>query len=149
GPSLIRLAKRVEESLPEYDHRLITAIQLNRAEAKTEGMSAELIGIVTDEAENISGKHNLAGLADARRLRWSAALLAWPLGVAAFLLLFFGPSLVMVLLKRQALSNVEIPRNIHLEKYETPKRWPAGDQVTIRYRVTADKGRIDEKMKGT
>jgi hypothetical protein len=148
GPSLIPLAKRVEETIPEFDHRLITAIQLTRSGAKTEGMSNELIGIVTDEAELISGKHNLARLADTKRLKWSAALLAWPLGITAFLLIFFGPTLLVILLKRQALADVEIPRNIRLEKYQMPKVWPAGDEVTIRYKVTAADGRIEEKMKG-
>jgi hypothetical protein len=151
GPSLIRLARRVEESIPEYDHRLVTAIQLTRPGARTAGMSAELIGAVAVEAERISGRHDLARLADTRRLKWSAALLAWPLGVAAFLLVFFGPKLMLILLERQArpLADLDIPRNLKLQKYETPRLWPAGDEVTVRYEVTAADGRIDEKLRGT
>jgi hypothetical protein len=151
GPSLIRLARRVEESIPEYDHRLVTAIQLTRPDARTAGMSAELIGAVAVEAERISGRHDLARLADTRRLKWSAALLAWPLGVAAFLLIFFGPKLMLILLERQArpLADLDIPRNLKLQKYETPRLWPAGDEVTVRYEVTAADGRIDEKLRGT
>lgn len=147
GPGLIPLARRVEENIPEYDHRLITAIQLTRADARTAGMSPELISTVTAEAERISGNHDLARLADSRRLKWSAALLAWPLGVAALLLVAFGPSLLVILMKRQALADVEIPRNIQLRSTTKPL-WAAGDEVTIRYEVVAADGRIDKSMKG-
>jgi len=72
-------------------------------------MSPALINMVTKEAEGIAGKSDFAGLADTRRLKWSVALLAWPLGVLSFLLLFFGPALLVILLKRQALLDVDIP----------------------------------------
>jgi len=148
GPSMIKLAKRVEENIPEFDHRLITAIQLTRTDARTQGMSEELIGIVTDEAEQIVNKHNLTRLAETRRLKWCAALIAVPLGLMAFLLLFFKPPLLTVLLQRQCLMNVEIPRDIHL-KNETVKTWPSGDEVEIHYEVTSKSGRIDPELVGT
>ncbi len=148
GVSLIRLAKRVEDRIRDFDHRLITAIQLTRRNAKTEGMSAELIGIVTDEAEQISSRNNLTRLADTRRLKWSAAVLVWPLSVLLFLLLFFKPDLLRILVQRQLFADVEIPRHVHLHSV-TQKVWPAGDEVTIRYEVESTGPKLADDLKGT
>lgn len=148
GPSLIRLAKRVEERIPEYDHRLITSIQLTRDDAQTEGMSKELIQNVAREAESISGKHDLKKLADSSRLKWSLALIAWPLALLAFLVLFFGPSLLMILFQRQFLAGTEIPRDISLKVVTKANPWPAGDPVVLRYQVTSKKARLTKELKG-
>ncbi len=149
GPSLIRLAKRVEEKVPEFDHRLITAIQLTRKNAQVGTMSPQLIRMVSEEAERISGKHDLTALADTRRLKWSMALIAWPFGVFTFLLLFFGPTLLTVLFQRQLLANVDIPRDIALTTATKKNPWPAGDEVTVNYLVTSKAGKLDKEMKGT
>jgi hypothetical protein len=149
GPSLIRLARRVEKRIPEFDHRLITSIQLTRGDAQVAGMSPQLIRMVTAEAEGISDKHDLVTLADTRRLKWSAALAAWPLGILCFLLLFFGPTLLGVLLLRQFLANVDIPRDVHLTTTTKKNPWPAGDEVTVTYEVTSKKGNLSKEMTGT
>jgi hypothetical protein len=149
GPSLIRLAKRVEEKLPEFDHRLITAIQLTHSNAQVGGMSPQLIRMVSEEAERISSKHDLTALADTRRLKWSMALIAWPLGVLMFLLLFFGPTLLAVLFQRQLLVNADIPRDVALTTATAKNPWPAGDEVTVRYIATSKSGKLDKEMKGT
>lgn len=148
GPSLIPLAKRVEENIEEFDHRLITSIQLTRHSARTEGMSAELIGIITDEAEQIAGEHNLMALADKRRLHWSLALILWPVVLIGFLLLFFKPTLLGILLERQMFGSTEIPRHIHLNN-KTPKLWPTGEMVTVHYEVESKDARIPDELKGT
>jgi hypothetical protein len=67
-PSLDALAGRAEEEVPEFDHRLVTALQLNRPTAKTAGMSPQLIREVTAEAEAMSARHRLASLADRSRI---------------------------------------------------------------------------------
>lgn len=149
GPSLIRLARRVEEHFPEYDHRLITSIQLTKRGARTDGMSPQLIEMLTKESEQISSKHNLVKLADTRRLKWCLALLAWPLGVLAFLLMFFKPELLSALFQRQLLANVELPRDIRLAAATKKNPWPAGDEVVVRYDVTSKSGKLSKEMKGT
>jgi hypothetical protein len=148
--SLILLARRVEKKIPEYDHRLITSIQLTRGDAKVAGMSPQLIRMVSEEAESISDKHNLKALADTRRLKWSAALLVWPLGVAAGMLLFFGSALLTILALRQGLffANIPIPRDIALTNATKDNPWPAGDEVEIKYDVTSKAGKLDKDMKG-
>ncbi|MCE9529570.1 MAG: hypothetical protein K8T89_00285 [Planctomycetes bacterium] len=148
GPSLIGLAKRVEESIQEYDHRLITSIQLSQADAKTQGMSPELIGIVTRESEQISTKHDMIQLVDKTRLKWSLALLAWPVGLLLFIMLFFKPALAAVLLQRQFLANVDIPRDVELASVTKPNPWPVDEPVTVRFEVTSKVGNLDSSMKG-
>jgi len=144
GPSIIRLAKRVEEGIPEFGHRLVTSIQFARKE-ETGGMSPELIEAVARESEELSSKHAFGRFADFRRLKWAAGLVGVPMLLAAGMILFYGPSLLGVLLKRQLLASTEIPRfnQVH---HNTHVLWPSGDEVTVEYIVS---GRIDEGAVGT
>ena len=104
-------------------------------------MSAQLIENLTKEAEEISQRHRFAQLADTSRLKWSAGLLLWPLGVLAFALLFFKLPLFLILLQRQLLADIEVPRKHRLVN-RTPHVFPAGDVVIVEYEVI---GPIDEK----
>ena len=135
-PSVDELAGAAEEAIPEFGHRLVTALQLNRPTARTQGMSQSLIADVTREAGELSARHNLLKLVDYRRLAL-AALVAGPVlgGWAAYALA--KPALAAVLLKRQLLLSVEIPRTIHLQNVSQDV-WPTGAEVEIRYKVTGD-----------
>jgi len=148
GPSLIGMARRVETNIPEFDHRLITSIQLTQNDAQTSGMSQQLIRNVTTESEEIAGRHSIVNLADSRRLKWGLGLLAWPLGALAILLIAFGPGLLGILLQRQLFANVEIPRDVRLTVATKKNPWPAGDEVVVRYDVTSREGKLDKEMKG-
>ena len=133
-PSIIALATRAERKIPEFDHRLVTSLQLNRPNAKTKGMSPELIREVTREAEQLSSRKNLASLANPKRLLWALLLVIPPIlfaGIAALA----APQLVTALLTRQLLMSAEIPRRFHLEN-ETKPLWPSGDEAEIRIAVT-------------
>src|SRR5262245_15197530 len=145
GPSIIRLATRVEKGIPEFGHRLVTSIQLSRGKDKTFGMSPELVETVARESEAISRKHRFSQFADMRRLKWAGALVSAPLLLLAGMLLLYGPTLFKILLQRQLLASVEVPRNNQLEN-NTPVLWPAGDEVTVEYIVS---GRIREDAVGT
>ncbi len=142
-PDIDTLASSAEQAYPEFDHRLVTAIQLNRTTADTRGMSRVLIGEVTREAEDIGSHHNFLKLIDYRRLGWAAAVLA---PVLAGWMIFGAtrPALASILVQRQALLDVEIPRNIHLVNI-TQEVWPTGSEVTIRYQVS---GQFSEDMVG-
>src|SRR5207247_785251 len=87
------LALWVEEKAPSLDHRLISAVQLNRRGGKTHGMSGELISAVSREAESQVQQMNFARLADHRRLRWCAVLVL-PLLAASALLFLLCPATV-------------------------------------------------------
>lgn len=133
-PLVDDLALRAEKAHPEFDHRLVTAIQLNRPAADTRGMSALLISEVTREASEMASKHNFLSLIDYRRLRLALvvilpALIAWGAFAA------INSPLAAILVKRQALLKVEIPRDIKLEN-RTPEVYPTGAEVTVRYAVS-------------
>lgn len=144
APSIIRLARKVEDQYPEFGHRLVTSIQLNSPNADTRGMSPQLISNLTKESEELSEKHDFLALADTRRLKWAGALIAAPLFLVAGLILFYGLTLFGILVGRQLFASTEIPRFHQLENL-TPLLWPAGDEVTVAFAVT---GRIDEKVIG-
>ncbi len=134
GPSLVALASRAEQALPEFDHRLVTTLQLTRSDAQTKGMSTQLIAAVEQEAGELLKSHNIARLANPNRLFWA-------IGLYAAVLLFVGTvgalagDLAFVLLQRQALLNVDIPRSIQVANESKPL-WPSGDSAELRFRVT-------------
>jgi hypothetical protein len=139
------LALFVEDKLPDLRHRLISAVQLNRHGADLQGMSVELIAVVTREAERQSQQVRFARLADHRRLAWGAALVlpALLLVVLPFLL---WHDIAHALLERQALRDVEVPRSIYLND-KTAEIWPSGDKVTLRYQVTGPD--LGDQLAGT
>ncbi|HVK15225.1 MAG TPA: hypothetical protein VM597_41180 [Gemmataceae bacterium] len=140
GPSIVRLARRVEEQIPEFGHRLVTSIQLSEKRAKIGGMSPELIERVSRESEAIADKHSFTQFADKDRLQRAAITVLAPLALTGLLVFLYGPTLFGVLLKRQLLASAEIPRFNQLENI-TPELWPAGDEVTVEYIVS---GKIEE-----
>ena len=135
-PPIDDLAVEAERAFPAFDHRLVTAIQLNRPRADTRGMSQMLIGEVTREAGEIATRHNLLKLIDYRRLGWAAAV-ALPVAFIWAVFIAGNPALASILVKRQALLDVEIPRAIHLENVTT-EVWPTGSEVVVRFKVTGN-----------
>ncbi|MFO0937692.1 MAG: hypothetical protein U0798_14395 [Gemmataceae bacterium] len=144
APSLDALAGRAEEQIAEFDHRLVTALQLNRPSANTNGMSPELIRAVTTEAEALAARHRLLQFLDYEPGKWALAVLV-PLAVIAFGCATFKGPLTRALLARQCLLNVDIPRSIALEP-ETAELWPSGDEVVLQFRVT---GKYDPDAVGS
>src|SRR5262245_25463320 len=89
-----------EEAVPDLRHRLISAVELNQPEAKTEGMSPELIAAVTRQAEERANEIKPADVRDGRRLTWAAAVLT-PALLASGLLYLLSPDKAWALLQRQ------------------------------------------------
>lgn len=133
-PSVDALAGKAEEAIPEFDHRLVTALQLNRDGAKTRGMSPTLIREVTREAEELVARHRLTRLADPTKLKYAAALFV-PVLFAALGFAAAKPDLAAALLARQALVPRDIPRLVKVTNV-TPELWPSGDPVELRFAVT-------------
>ncbi len=134
GPSLVALASRAELALPEFDHRLVTTLQLTRTDAQTKGMSMQLISAVEQEAGELLKSHNIGRLANPNRLFWAIGLYAAVLIFVGTLGAFAG-DLAFVLLQRQALLNVDIPRSVQVAN-ESKSLWPSGDSAELRFRVT-------------
>lgn len=127
------LALFVEDKLPAFNHRLISAVQLNRPVANTTNMSPEMIGVVTEEAGQSARQINFSALADHRRLRWAA----WTLvGVVAICAMCYtlAPDMVTVLVSRQFFSNRAIPRSVQLAN-QTAAIQPAAEPVTLRLAI--------------
>lgn len=142
-PSVDVLAGRAEAQLPIFDHRLVTSLQLNRPNAKTAGMSKELIAQVSAEAETMAKQHRLPSLANPKRLAWAAALIALP--VLVFGIAFLAiPKTAQALLLRQCLLNVDIPKLVAVEN-ASASVWPSGDEVIVKFHVT---GPVTEDTKG-
>jgi len=150
GPVFQRLSDSalslcVEEKLPAFDHRLISAVQLNQPGPATQGMSPELIAAVTRQAEEQATRHDFALTADHRRLKWSASV-AIPLLLGCALLTALWPETVWALVARQFLTDREIPRSIRLESVQPELVWPAGEEVVLRFRA---QGRVlPSELKG-
>lgn len=142
-PPIDELAGQAEKAIPEFGHRLVTAVQLNREGARTQGMSKVLIEEVTREAGEMAAQHNLLKLVNYSRVILAVAV-ALPVvaGWGAFVAVKYD--LAKVLLKRQLLLNVEIPRSIQLQNL-SQEVWPTGAETEIRYKVT---GEYDKEMVG-
>jgi hypothetical protein len=143
APSLVTLAGRAETVHREFDHRLVTALQLNQPSARIEGMSKQLINTVTEEAVQQSARHTLSKLADPNRLLIALGLLVPVLLIGFLAFVFFRPQAI-ALLQRQFLQDVEIPRSVTIENLTAPL-FPAGDAVEVQLRVT---GRVSESDVG-
>jgi hypothetical protein len=124
------LALFVEEKVPDLHHRLISAVQLNRPNADTAGMSPGLIAVVTREAAEQTAHADFASLVDHTPLQYAAGVM---IGVAAFAGLAFAvaPELVSALLARQLLSERDIPRWVALEN-RAAEVCPSGEPVTVK-----------------
>ncbi|MDY3554618.1 FUSC family protein [Gemmata sp. JC717] len=133
-PPIDDLAQHAEKEIPAFGHRLVTAIQLNRPAARTQGMSPALIAAVTREAGQLAAAHNLLQLVDYRRLGF-ALLVASPVLIGWTVFGLAKPALAGVLLRRQLLVSAEIPRSIQL-KNVSEEVWPIGAEVEVRYEVT-------------
>jgi hypothetical protein len=123
------LALWIEDRIPGLGHRLITAVQLNRPDADTRGMSPELIAATTAQAERMAAEVQLGQVCDHRRYRDAAWVLLPVLALAAGVYTW-TPDLMNVLLARQLLADVPIPRRVTLENASTPV-WPAGEMATV------------------
>jgi hypothetical protein len=134
----------IEDKMPEMGHRLISAVQLNRPGAATAGMSPALIAAVTRQAEERAATADFARVADARRLKWTAQLLAPP-ALAVALLYFLWPDIAQALIARQFLDDRPIPRSLAIENQSAHQVWPAGEEGVLRFRV---RGAFTDDLRG-
>ncbi|MFO0847935.1 MAG: hypothetical protein U0871_05145 [Gemmataceae bacterium] len=133
-PSADALAARAEAADPAYGHTLVTALQLTRPGAKTDGMSAELIAAVAKEAGELAAAKPVTRFFQARRIVRAVGVLA-VLAMLGSGFVAVRPALAAALIARQCLLNVEIPRTVRLTA-DTAEVWPVGEEVTLR--VLAD-----------
>lgn len=138
------LALWVEEKIRKFDHRLISAVQFNQPGADLGGMSAELVSVVTKEAEKEAQRVGFAQVADHRRLKWSMFALV-PVLLVVAVPVGIWPGVAFALLARQALLPIDVPHSVELESV-SPEVWPIGDTIPLRYRV---KGKFNADLIGS
>ena len=139
------MALWVEAKIPQFEHRLISAVQLNQPGAQLDGMSRELVGVVTREAEVQAQRvGGFAQVADHSRLKWTALVLT-PLALLVALPFILWPEVSFALLQRQAMQDVDMPHSVTLES-AAPEYWPIGEDIPIQYHV---RGAYDKDMIGT
>jgi hypothetical protein len=133
-PTTDALAARAEAADPAYGHKLVTALQLTRPGAKTEGMSAELIAAVARDAAALVASRPVTRFFRFKRLAQAGGVLLAVVAVGGGFVVA-RPALASSLFARQCLLNVEIPRTVELTP-DTAEVWPVGEEVTLR--VLAD-----------
>jgi hypothetical protein len=131
---LSKLALWIEEKVPRLGQRLISTVQFHQAGARTEGMSREMIAVVSQETERHMAHVNAGALADHRRLSWSVAVLA-PVLLVLLVVYLLTPATAWALLQRQLLNDHEIPRSVVVAS-ATREIWPSGEEVVLRFRAT-------------
>jgi hypothetical protein len=125
-----RVALWAETAWPAFRHRLISAVELNRPNAPTAGMSPSLIAQVTREAEAEVRRADLRKAVDRSRY-WKSGVVVAPVLLGALIVLLVMPDTALALLKRQFLGNAEIPRSVYLASV-TEDVWPENDAGTIK-----------------
>lgn len=134
----------VEQSEDQFDYSLISAVQLNREQNRSEGMSGHLISAMTKQAEERSQGYTFEKLVDKRRLRWAMAAVLPPL-LLLLLLWLIAPATMSALLARFGFAAVPIPRRTQLAKQSLPIQ-PQGEPVQLQFQVT---GKWAENDQGT
>lgn len=140
------LALWVEEKHPELQHRLITVVQMQDDHADLRGVSKILVEVVAEETEARTGTIPFAAAADHSRLKRGFAWLA-PALLAAVGIYAWKPELVGVLVRRQFGADEDIPRRVRIEPLQASIASPAGERVTLEFRVRA--ADLGENEKGT
>jgi hypothetical protein len=130
------MALLVEEKTPVLRHRLISVVQFQQPNPHTEGMSEELIVRVTEETVRQTGGMSFTRALDRRRVGWSLGTFV-PILILVVVSLVLCPELMGVLLLRQLLLDVPIPRSVHLVS-ENRAVEPKGEEVVLRFRVSGD-----------
>lgn len=144
--SYSELAGLVEAAFPKLHGRVRSAVELNAPNAKTAGMSADLIAEVTRQAEQEMRSLPVTQAIDGKRWKWSLAVLA-PVLVLLAVPLVVATETSVALALRQLLFPVDIPRSVHIvagEQMPQPLRakgigktvWPNDDDVQLQFLAT-------------
>ena len=132
-------ALKIEQTFPEFDHRLITVLQLSRPEArfdkKSEKLLAELIGEVVDCYPN----YNFNNALELKKLKDSAFRFA-PTFLFVILSLIFAHDSAKALFERQLLYNTPIPRNTNFINLPEKIVLAEGEEASIIFDLRLTKG---------
>ncbi|MFO0812321.1 MAG: hypothetical protein U0796_03830 [Gemmatales bacterium] len=133
----------LERNQGQYNHRLISAFQLNAPEANRGGMSQELIDALTAEVEQEAERTSFLPLLDNSRVKNGLLLLLPPVLLVASCFLLAGPT-ASALAERLFGSHTRIPRSVQITS-QASTLWPRGEPVELEFHVT---GLTDTSVEG-
>jgi hypothetical protein len=122
------------EGQKDYQHRLISAYQLNEPEANRGGMSQELIDALTDEVEREAVGKSFLPLPDSQRVK-HGFLVLFPTLLIAGSLSIGCSSTSMALLQRLFGVETAIPRTVKLVS-KANTLFPRGEPVELEFQIT-------------
>ena len=126
------LALLAEEKVPDLNHRLISAVQFDRPDAKIEGMSPALIRAVAQQADERAATISASEVLSSARLKY-AFFLAAPVILIAATIYLVASTTSNALLARMFLANEDIPRSLLLDPLD--HHWASGEEGTLEVRV--------------
>jgi hypothetical protein len=129
--SYSELAGWLEEAFPSLRGRVRSAVELNAKNAKTAGMSRDLIAEVTRQAESELKGLPVRKAIDGKRWIWAVVILALVASLVGPPWLF-APQTCLALVQRQLLHNVEIPRSVQVAGTGATL-WPAGEPIQLQF----------------
>ncbi|MSR31921.1 MAG: hypothetical protein EXR99_10490 [Gemmataceae bacterium] len=128
----------VENTFPDYNHQLVTVMQLARPEARMEGQSPVLLSEVTRKVVEVSQSRNFLQAIDHGRLKTAAWRFLPSLAVVLVPFILF-PEMAMALVARQLGLPHPIPRNTQIV---LPGQFvlPEGEEGVLEVGITSRNG---------
>lgn len=132
-------ALKIEQTFPEFDHRLITVLQLSRPEARFDKKSENLLAELTGEVVDCYPNYNFNKALELKKLKDSSLRFA-PVLLFVTLALIFAHDSTIALIKRQLLFNSPIPRNTTIVNLPEKIVLAEGEEACIIFDLTLTNG---------
>jgi hypothetical protein len=124
------LALMVERARPEFQGRLIAAVQLTRSPEAAPGTSAAMVDALVEEAEAFAHPVDFRRIVPTDRLQ-RFGMLAMFVALVGFGGFIYGRAVTVDLLKRVFLSNISVPRKTRVTVVDGNKIIGRGDSVRL------------------
>ncbi|MEY4788409.1 MAG: hypothetical protein RLZ61_627 [Planctomycetota bacterium] len=132
-------ALKIEQTFPEFDHRLITVLQLSRPEARFDKKSEKLLAELTGEVVACYPNFNFNKALELKKLTDSSYKFA-PVFLFVMFSLLFAHNTAKALIERQLLLNTPIPRNTTIINLPEKIVLAEGEEAIIVFDLSLTKG---------
>jgi hypothetical protein len=130
---------KLEQTFPEFDHRLITVLQLSRPGARFDKKSENLLAELTREVVDTYPNYNFNKALELKKLKESSLRFA-PVFLFVILALLFAHDSAVALFKRQLLLNTPIPRNTTIINLPEKIVLAEGEEASMIFDLKLTKG---------
>lgn len=132
-------ALKIERTFPEFDHRLITVLQLSRPDARFDKKSGKLLSELTDEVVRCYPDFNFNKALETQKIKDAAYKFA-PAMLFMIIAFVAAKDTTKALFQRQLLQNVPIPRNTTFENLPDKIILAEGEEASIFFDLSLTKG---------